>query len=115
MGTFIRKENILNSRNNSIFPKDLCKRSKKIKSIKKVNTKNKVLIDGIMINRNRRVTICVKCVKTICNSKKHFRRLCTNAGFWVDIKKKYSQKIMGKYRLSVWVRKNYVEITGKNI
>ena len=113
MGSFMRKENILNghlTRSNTTLRK-----AKKSKSTIKVvvlnNDKSKVVIDGFSIHRNRRVTICATCVKTVCTNKKHVRRLCTSAGYWFDLKKKYNYKIMGHYRLSIWIRKRDVELT----
>lgn len=100
----MRKENILYSRNSSRCSKQLYKKTKSINSF--LNGKNKVLLDGVMISRNQRVTICATCAKTMCTNKKHDRRLSISAGFWVDMKNKYNYKIMGRYRLCRFIRKN---------
>lgn len=70
--------------------------------------KTKVTIDGFAIDRNRRVTICAYCTKT--SGCKHYDYICTSAGHWSDTKKKYKWKIMGRYRLTLWVRKQNVEL-----
>jgi hypothetical protein len=81
-----------------------------VKPVKKTtkeptNVKTRVKIDGFVIPRYRKVTICTKCVKTACVNKNHRRYLCTSAGYWYDIKKKYNWKIMGHLRLTMWVHK----------
>jgi hypothetical protein len=74
---------------------------------KKNNEKTIVNIDGFYIYRNNMLSICAKCtkIKCICNHHPNTLRLCTNAGYWYDIKKKYNRKIMGNYRLVLWVRR----------
>jgi hypothetical protein len=65
--------------------------------------KTKVIIDGFAMARNKKVNICVRCAKTSgCN---HYRRICTSAGYWSDTKKRYKWKILGRYRLTLWIRK----------
>lgn len=65
--------------------------------------KTNVTIDGFAMSRHTRVTICATCAKT--TGCKHHHYLCTSAGNWVDTKKKYKWKIMGRYRLTLWLRK----------
>lgn len=75
---------------------------------KRKDSKTKVIIDGFAIDRYKRVTICGQCAKT--TGCRHNRHLCTSAGHWSDIKKKYKWKIMGRYRLTMWVWKQNKEI-----
>lgn len=67
--------------------------------------KTKVMIDGFAIYRNRRVTICSLCARTKGCSCDRSRSVCTSAGYWVELKKKYRWKIMGRYRLSLYIQK----------
>ena len=69
-----------------------------------------LIIDGFAIKSNKRVTICAICAKTNCTDKNHRRHLCTSAGYWVEVKKKYNWKIMGRYRLALWIRKEDARI-----
>lgn len=71
---------------------------------------NMVVIDGVSINKNARITICVLCAKTLYSNTSHCKcvrnqRICTSAGYWVKIKKKYMYKVMGHYRLVLYIRK----------
>lgn len=72
------------------------------------DVKTKVTIDGFVIERHKRVTVCGHCAKT--TGCYHNIQLCTSAGNWSRIKKKYKWKIMGRYRLIRWVRKQNKEI-----
>ncbi len=69
-----------------------------------------VIIDGFTISTNKRVTVCVICAKTICFNSNHKKYLCTQAGWWVEIKKKYNRKFFGNYRLILWIRKQNANI-----
>lgn len=71
--------------------------------VPKYDGKTNVTIDGFAISRNKRITICAQCAKSFGCS--HNQYLCTSAGYWSDTKKKYKWKIMGRYRLTRWVRK----------
>jgi hypothetical protein len=75
----------------------------KVKRKKKNKPNPKVIIDGYILCRNKRVNICSYCARTSgCN---HGRHLSTSAGYWYDKKKEYKWKIMGSYRLTLWIRK----------
>jgi hypothetical protein len=79
---------------------------KKKKYVSEYHNKTKVTIDGFAMARNNRVNICVRCAKTSGCNHRNRKRICTSAGHWSDIKKKYKWKIMGRYRLTLWVRKH---------
>lgn len=73
-------------------------------SVKTCNNKsNYVIIDGFLVSRSRRVTICSHCANTYCTNNNN--RICTSAGYWHDLKKKYEWKIMGRRRLIRWIHK----------
>ena len=82
-------------------------RTKKSKTTK-YDSKTTVIVDGFAISSYRRVSICSGCAKTTCKSKscsnKH-RYLCTSAGHWVSIQRQYKYKILGGYRLKMYIRK----------
>ena len=67
------------------------------------NDKIKVSINGNLIHRNKRITLCGVCTKINgCNHDPSIR-LCTSAGYFYDMKKKYKYKVFGKYRFKKWV------------
>lgn len=108
MGSSLRKKNIKKtpSRNKKVKSDRRDRSDRSDRKDKKFNAvKTRVEIDGFDVPRSRRVTVCVQCAKTGCTNKKHNRHLCTSAGYWYDIKKKYNSKIMGGYRLAMWVHK----------
>ena len=67
--------------------------------------KTKVLIDGNLISRYRRITICGVCAKRNGRSHPLSTRLVTSAGYLHDMEAKYKYKIMGKYRFKKWLQK----------
>lgn len=70
------------------------------KTLKKKSKKNTtVIIDGVFFKKDSRVNICVECGKISCYKHNH-QHLCTSAGNWYDIKKKYKYKVLGNYRLN---------------
>jgi hypothetical protein len=97
MGSTNRKMNIKHK------PMDKAKKISKL-SPPAHDYKTLVTIDGFEIARGKRVNICATCAKVGCCSLDHRANLCTSAGFWYDTKKKYRWKIMGRYRLTLWVR-----------
>ena len=65
---------------------------------------SKIIIDDFYVKKKSHVNICVICAKTSgCDCQSY--HLCTSAEYWFEIKKKYSNKIMGKYRLILYIRK----------
>jgi hypothetical protein len=98
MGTFIR------DKINNYKIGNINKSKKNTRRKKKNDGRTSITIDGFVTYRNSRLSICAKCATTTCMNPKH-RYICTSAGYWFDIKKKYNWKIMGHYRLVLWVRK----------
>lgn len=114
IGSSLRKKNIKKPASSR------GKTGKPVKPVKKTikepnDPKTKVKIDGFVMSRSRRVTICAQCAKTSCANKKHHRYICTSAGYWYDIKKQYNWKIMGHYRLTMWVHKKEDELKKKSV
>ena len=60
--------------------------------------------------KRHRVSICSSCAKVFsCKCKhskcKQSRYLVTSAGNWASIEEKFSHKIMGRFRLLMYIRK----------
>jgi len=86
-------------------------KTKNIFKLKVENPKKKkqnVILDGVLFKRDSRVTICVKCGKILCHKHNH-PYVCTSAGNWYNIKKKYKYKVFGKYRLKLYIKKCEIE------
>jgi len=98
-----------NKNNNQRSPKYSRHRRKKAKKTIKYDSKTTVIVDGFAISSTRRVSICSYCAKSSGCSKKckenHSRYLATSAGHWVSIQNKYKYKVMGRYRLKMYIRK----------
>ena len=81
----------------------------KVETVQKKKPKKKqkntnVIIDGVLFKKDSKVTICVECGKILCY--KHIGDyVCTSAGNWYNIKKKYKYKVLGKYRLKLYIKK----------
>tara|TARA_B110000908_G_C9816201_1_gene255140 strand:+ start:97 stop:450 length:354 start_codon:yes stop_codon:yes gene_type:complete len=105
MGSFIINKIMKNRESTGIMP------STPKKKVVLNDGKTNVTIDGFAIKRNKSITICAICAKTNCTDKNHRRQLCTSAGYWVEIKKRYNWKIMGRYRLALWIRKEDARIS----
>lgn len=75
------------------------------KPLKKKSKKNTpVIIDGVFLKKDSRVNICVECGKISCYKHNH-QHICTSAGNWYNIKKKYKYKVLGNYRLKLYIKK----------
>lgn len=103
-----------NEKNNHIFSKySRCKKNTNY------DGKTTVIVDGFAINRSRRISICSYCAKSSgCSKKcneKHCRYIATSAGHWVYIKRKYKYKVMGGYRLKMYIRKCDENIRKDNV
>lgn len=85
-------------------------KTKNIFKIKKdeKNTKETVILDGCSLKKDSRVTICIKCGKLLCHKHNH-QYMCTSAQNWYNIKKKYKYKVLGNYRLKLYIRKCELE------
>jgi len=98
-----------NKNNNHIFPKSSSRGRNRAKKTTKSDSKTTVTVDGFAINSTRRISICSYCAKSSgCSKKcngKHCRYLATSAGHWVSIQRKYKYKVMGGYRLKMYIRK----------
>lgn len=102
MGNISRKKNIRDgSRKDAMKNKD--------------NDDNtKIMIDGFLVRKTDRISICTSCVKVSgCECKANY--LCTSAENWVKIKKKYKYKIFGKYRFNIYIRKKDAELHKKRV
>ena len=95
-------------------------KTKNIFKVKVENTKKKkekdtnVTLDGVSFKRDSRVNICAKCGKLLCYKHNH-RYICTSAGNWYNIKKEYKYKVLGKYRLKLYIKKREIEYWKKYI
>lgn len=73
--------------------------------------KTSVKLDGFVMKRNSRVCICSVCARMQCVHRKYLHIM---AGDFVDLKKKYRYKIMGRYRMALYIRKTMNKIKEKN-
>ena len=104
-----------NKNNNHRSPKSSRHGKKKVKKttkFAKYDSKTMVIVDGFTISSTRRVLICSYCAKSSgcakkCNEK-HGRYLATSAGYWASIQRKYKYRVMGGYRLKMYIRKEGV-------
>ncbi len=81
----------------------------KIKKAEKTQKKKeRVILDGCSLKKDSRVTICIKCGKLLCHKHNH-QYMCTSAQNWYNIKKKYKYKVLGNYRLKLYIRKCELE------
>lgn len=102
-----------NTNNNHRSPKS-SRHGRNRKKTTKSDSKTTVTVDGFANNSTRRISICSYCAKSSgCSEKcneKHGRYLSTSAGHWVSIQRKYKYKVMGGYRLKMYIRKCDKEI-----
>lgn len=76
------------------------------------NDKTKIKINGFVMRKSARVSICTSCAKIsgcLCNSD----CVSTSAEYWLKIKSKYRFKIMGKYRLILYIKRQHRDIIHK--
>ena len=87
---------------------------KRDKSTQKKKETQKVILEGLSLKKNSKVSICVKCGKLLCNKHNH-QYMCTSAENWYNIKKKYKYKVLGNYRLKLYIRKRELETSKEYI
>lgn len=80
----------------------------KVETLQKKSKHTNVIIDGVLFKKYSRVNICVECGKILCYKNNH-HYVCTSAGNWYNIKKKYKYKVLGNFRLKLYIKKCKIE------